>query len=283
MNWAVGEMERRYELIEDAGVRNLQGYNAYIESHPERGEKLHQIVIVIDELADLMMTAKDDVETSICRIAQKARAAGMHLVIGTQRPSVDVITGLIKANVPSRIAFTTVSQVDSRTIIDIAGAEKLIGRGDMLYSPVGSTRPVRVQGAFVSDSEVESVIDFIKNNSGEGEYSEEVIESIEKEAARCGQSKKGSGSSLEDIEAEAADEPADPMLRPAIELAIECGKISTSLIQRRLSLGYGRAAKLIDRMERLGYVSAPDGQKPRDVLITRQQFMEMVVRDEDLG
>ncbi|MBQ8276805.1 MAG: DNA translocase FtsK, partial [Clostridia bacterium] len=283
LNWAVGEMERRYELIEDAGVRNLQGYNAYIESHPERGEKLHQIVIVIDELADLMMTAKDDVETSICRIAQKARAAGMHLVIGTQRPSVDVITGLIKANVPSRIAFTTVSQVDSRTIIDIAGAEKLIGRGDMLYSPVGSTRPVRVQGAFVSDSEVESVIDFIKNNSGEGEYSEEVIESIEKEAARCGQSKKGGGSSLEDIEAEAADEPADPMLRPAIELAIECGKISTSLIQRRLSLGYGRAAKLIDRMERLGYVSAPDGQKPRDVLITRQQFMEMVVRDEDLG
>ncbi len=283
LNWAVTEMERRYELIEEAGVRNLQGYNAYIENHPERGEKLHQIVIIIDELADLMMTAKDDVETSICRIAQKARAAGMHLVIGTQRPSVDVITGLIKANVPSRIAFTTVSQVDSRTIIDIAGAEKLIGRGDMLYSPVGATRPVRVQGAFVSDSEVEAVIDFIKNNSGEGEYSEEVIESIEKEAARCGQSKKGGGSSLEDIEAEAADEPADPMLRPAIELAIECGKISTSLIQRRLSLGYGRAAKLIDRMERLGYVSAPDGQKPRDVLITRQQFMEMVVRDDEIG
>ena len=283
LNWAVGEMERRYELIEDAGVRNLQGYNAYIESHPERGEKLHQIVIVIDELADLMMTAKDDVETSICRIAQKARAAGMHLVIGTQRPSVDVITGLIKANVPSRIAFTTVSQVDSRTIIDIAGAEKLIGRGDMLYSPVGATRPVRVQGAFVSDNEVEDVINFIKLNSGEGNYSEEVIESIEKEAARIGQSKKGASASLEDIDAEAADEPADPMLRPAIELAIECGKISTSLIQRRLSLGYGRAAKLIDRMEKLGYVSAPDGQKPRDVLITRQQFMEMVVRDEDLG
>ncbi|MBR6709408.1 MAG: DNA translocase FtsK, partial [Clostridia bacterium] len=277
LNWAVSEMERRYELIESVGVRNIQGYNEITADDPER-EPLHQIVIIIDELADLMMTAKDDVETSICRIAQKARAAGMHLVIGTQRPSVDVITGLIKANVPSRIAFTTVSQVDSRTIIDIAGAEKLIGRGDMLYSPVGSTRPIRVQGAFVSDSEVEAVTSFIKAHAGEGRYSEEVIESIEKEAARCGQSKKGGV----DGDGADGDEPADPMLRPAIELAIDSGKISTSLIQRHLSLGYGRAAKLIDRMERLGYVSAPNGQKPRDVLITRQQFMEMVVRDDDI-
>ncbi len=279
LNWAVSEMERRYELIEEEGVRNIQGYNEAIADDPTR-EPLPQIVIVIDELADLMMTAKDDVETSICRIAQKARAAGMHLVIGTQRPSVDVITGLIKANVPSRIAFTTVSQVDSRTIIDIAGAEKLIGRGDMLYSPVGATRPIRVQGAFVSDGEVEAVTAFIKERSAGGNYSEEIIESIEKEAARCGQGKKGAATDDGDVD---TDEPADPMLRPAIELAIECGKISTSLIQRRLSLGYGRAAKLIDRMERLGYVSPPDGQKPRDVLITRQQFMEMVVRDDDIG
>ncbi|MBR7184225.1 MAG: DNA translocase FtsK 4TM domain-containing protein [Clostridia bacterium] len=281
LNWAVSEMERRYALIEAEGVRNIQGYNEAIADDPTR-EPMHQIVIVIDELADLMMMAKDDVETSICRIAQKARAAGMHLVIGTQRPSVDVITGLIKANIPSRIAFTVSQQVDSRTILDMAGAEKLIGRGDMLYAPVGATRPIRVQGAFVSDGEVEAVTDFIKKQaSGEG-YSEEIIESIEREAARCGQSKKG-GSSLDDADDVGGDEPADPMLRPAIELAIECGKISTSLIQRRLSLGYGRAAKLIDRMERLGYVSAPDGQKPRDVLITRQQFMEMVVRDDDIG
>ncbi len=280
LNWAVSEMERRYALIEAEGVRNIQGYNEAIADDPDR-EPMHQIVIVIDELADLMMMAKDDVETSICRIAQKARAAGMHLVIGTQRPSVDVITGLIKANIPSRIAFTVSQQVDSRTILDMAGAEKLIGRGDMLYAPVGATRPIRVQGAFVSDGEVEAVTDFIKKQAtGEG-YSEEIIESIEKEAARCGQSKKGS-SSLDEDDIE-TDEPTDPMLRPAIELAIECGKISTSLIQRRLSLGYGRAAKLIDRMERLGYVSAPDGQKPRDVLITRQQFMEMVVRDDEIG
>lgn len=280
LNWAVSEMERRYALIEAEGVRNIQGYNEAIADDPDR-EPMHQIVIVIDELADLMMMAKDDVETSICRIAQKARAAGMHLVIGTQRPSVDVITGLIKANIPSRIAFTVSQQVDSRTILDMAGAEKLIGRGDMLYAPVGATRPIRVQGAFVSDGEVEAVTDFIKDNAAGGGYSEEIIESIEKEAARCGQSKKGGGSLDEDdIE---TDEPTDPMLRPAIELAIECGKISTSLIQRRLSLGYGRAAKLIDRMERLGYVSAPDGQKPRDVLITRQQFMEMVVRDDEIG
>ncbi len=280
LNWAVSEMERRYALIEAEGVRNIAGYNEAIADDPDR-EPMTQIVIIIDELADLMMMAKDDVETSICRIAQKARAAGMHLVIGTQRPSVDVITGLIKANIPSRIAFTVSQQVDSRTILDMAGAEKLIGRGDMLYAPVGATRPIRVQGAFVSDGEVEAVTDFIKTNVAGGQYSEEVIESIEREAARCGQSKKG-GSSLEDEPVD-AEEAADPMLRPAIELAIECGKISTSLIQRRLSLGYGRAAKLIDRMERLGYVSAPDGQKPRDVLITRQQYMEMVVRDDDIG
>lgn len=274
LHWAVTEMERRFELIESVGVRDIKNYNAVTRDDPER-EFLPQIVIIIDELADLMMTAPDEVEDSICRLAQKARAAGMHLIIGTQRPSVDVITGLIKANIPSRIACKVASQTDSRVIFDMAGAEKLIGRGDMLYAPVGAMKPIRVQGAFVSDAEVESIADFIKNSAGNAEYSREVIERIEKEAAACG-NKKGAAASMDD-----GDGEADPMLRPAIELAIESGKISTSLIQRRLSLGYGRAAKLIDRMQELGFVSAPEGQKPREVLITRQQYMEMVVKDED--
>ncbi len=271
LQWAVGEMERRFNLIEEVGVRDLKSYNKAIEHDPEH-EHLPQILIVIDELADLMMTAPDDVEESICRLAQKARAAGMHLLIGTQRPSVDVITGLIKANVPSRIAFTVASQVDSRTIIDISGAEKLIGRGDMLYAPVGSAKPIRVQGAFVSEGEIEAVISFIKQSYGMGSYDSSIIESIEREAQRCGNNKKLSADSGDD-----GMEEQDQMLKPAIELAVECGKISTSLIQRRLSLGYGRAAKLIDHMEKLGIVSAPDGQKPRTVLITRQQYMEMVL------
>lgn len=272
LHWAVTEMERRFELIESVGVRDIKGYNQITADDPEK-EFLPQIVIIIDELADLMMTASDEVEDSICRIAQKARAAGMHLIIGTQRPSVDVITGLIKSNIPSRIAFTVASQVDSRTIIDIAGAEKLIGRGDMLYAPVGFSKPVRVQGAFVSDAEVEAVTTFIKEHYGKADYSKDIIALIDKEAAMCGQKRGGA------LDADGGDMESDPMLRPAIELAIESGKISTSLIQRKLSLGYGRAAKLIDKMEQLGYVSAPEGQKPRDVLITRQQYMEMVVSD----
>ena len=237
-------------------------------------------MIIIDELADLMMTAPDDVEESICRLAQKARAAGMHLIIGTQRPSVDVITGLIKANVPSRIAFTVASQTDSRVVLDMSGAEKLIGRGDMLYAPVGASKPVRVQGAFVSESEVENIVTFIKeHDGGQAEYSSDIMDSIERAAAACGNGKKGGGAVPEgDI-----DDGGDSMLRPAIELALESGNISTSLIQRRLSLGYGRAAKLIDEMEKRGIVSAPEGQKPRTVLITKQQYMEMVLnRKEDL-
>lgn len=276
LSWAVNEMERRFSLIEDVGVRDLKSYNEIIKGDPDR-ETLPQIVIIIDELADLMMTAPDDVEESICRLAQKARAAGMYLIIGTQRPSVDVITGLIKSNIPSRIAFTVASQVDSRTIIDRAGAENLIGRGDMLYNPVGAAKPIRVQGAYVSEKDVEKIVQFIKDNSGTSEYSKEVLEQIEKEAARCGTSKKSSGS----VSDAAAGGDEDPMLRSAVELAVESGKISTSLIQRRLSLGYGRAAKLIDRMEELGYVSAPDGQKPREVLITKEQFMEKVLHDEE--
>jgi len=280
LSWAVSEMERRFNLLEGARVRDIAKYNA-IAKMEEGREVLPQIVIIIDELADLMMTASDDVETSICRLAQKARAAGMHLIIGTQRPSVDVITGLIKNNIPSRISCAVTSQADSRTILDRSGAEKLIGRGDMLYKPVGID-PIRVQGAFVSETEVEAVVEFIKNQNTEKTetYSEEVIEQIEREAERCGISgKKKAADAADSADSDGAED--DPMLRAALELAVDSRKISTSLIQRKLSLGYGRAAKLIDRMEQLGYVSAPDGQKPRDVLISKQEFMEMVLRNEE--
>ncbi len=270
----VEEMERRFELIEEVGVRDLKSYNELTKDDPDK-EYLPQIVIIIDELADLMMTTPQDVENSICRLAQKARAAGMHIIVGTQRPSVDVITGLIKANIPSRIAFTVASQVDSRTIINIAGAEKLIGRGDMLYAPVGASKPMRVQGSFVSDGEVEAVCEYIKTNTGKAEYDDSIVNGIEEAAARLDAGKKGAS----DMPVDAGDGDGDPMLRRAIELAIESGKISTSLIQRRLSLGYGRAAKLIDKMEQMGFVGPQDGQKPREVLITKQQFMEMVVND----
>ena len=277
LHWAVTEMERRYELIEEANTRKIEPYN---EIARQRGmEVLPYTVIIIDELADLMMTAPDAVEDSICRLAQKARAAGMHIIIGTQRPSVDVITGLIKANIPSRIAFTVASQVDSRTIIDIAGAEKLIGRGDMLYYPVGLSKPMRAQGAFVSEDEVEKITEYVKQNVGESEYDSDIMESIEREAQVIGQSSKKSGG---DVMAD--DGAGDPKLRDALEIATDIGKISTSLLQRKLSIGYGRAAKIIDIMESRGFVSAPEGQKPREVLITKTQFREMVINnDERLG
>ncbi|MBE6714086.1 MAG: DNA translocase FtsK [Ruminococcaceae bacterium] len=277
LSWAVNEMERRFGLIESVGVRDIDGFNKITENDPEY-EHLPRIVIVIDELADLMSTAPDDVETSIARLAAKARAAGMHLVIGTQRPSVDVITGVIKANIPSRIACTVASQTDSRTIIDRSGAENLIGRGDMLYNPVGAAKPMRVQGAFVSDSEVDSVVSFIKaNNSANGaEYSDEVMKQIEAQAAMCG-TKKGTAP----VAAQEGGDSGDPLINQALDVAFESGKISTSLLQRRLSIGYGRAAKIIDKMEELGYVSAPDGQKPRELLITKQDYMEMALKKED--
>jgi len=279
--WAVNEMEDRYSLMSSRGASNIGEYNALISGDEK---PMNRIVIIIDELADFMMTAPDEVEDSICRIAQKARAAGMHLIIGTQRPSVNVITGLIKANVPSRIAFAVSSQVDSRVILDKTGAEALIGKGDMLFSPIGAQTPIRVQGAFVSEEDVEKVVSYIKNMnpSADGVYSEEVLKQIDEEAAKCGAGKKGSGGGGMTASAGSEDdgEGDDPMLKAAVELAVDSGKISTSLIQRRLSLGYGRAAKLIDVMENLGYVSAPDGQKPRKVLITRQQYMEMVLKDE---
>ena len=272
LHWAVTEMERRFELIEAKNTRNIAQYNAAIADDPKQ-EFLPQIVIIIDELADLMMSAPDDVEASICRLAQKARAAGMHLIIGTQRPSVDVITGLIKANIPSRIAFTVASQIDSRTIIDAQGAEKLIGRGDMLYAPVGASKPVRVQGAFVSETEIEEIVGFIRSQSFGSAYSDDVMAQINKAAELCGQ-KKGKGGAPLSSDGE-ADKATDPMLDSAVALAVETGKISTSLIQRSLSLGYGRAAKLIDIMERRGIVGPPEGQKPRAVLITREQYLEM--------
>ncbi len=272
---AVAEMERRFELIEDVGVRDVNNYNAVTADDPDR-EYLPKMVIIIDELADLMMTAPGEVESSICRLAQKARAAGIHIIIGTQRPSVDVITGLIKANVPSRIACTVASQVDSRTIIDIAGAEKLIGRGDMLFAPVGISKPMRVQGAFVSDAEVEAVVEFIKANNNKAEYNKEFISLMESEAAKCGVKKGAGGAADTDGDTSAEN---DPKFREAVKIAIDAGKISTSLLQRMLSVGYGKAAKMIDRMEALGYVSAPDGNKPRQVLITMQEYMERVVND----
>ena len=279
LSWAVGEMERRYGLLESVGVRDIKGFNELTKNDPDY-EYMPRIVIVIDELADLMMTASDDVEDSICRIAQKARAAGMHLIIGTQRPSVDVITGLIKANVPSRIAFRTSSQIDSRTIIDVGHAANLIGMGDMLFNPVGALKPRRVQGAYVSESDVEEVVAYIKNmNSAYDNFDQEkIVNEIEREAQKCGVvSGKGKAAAAS---ADDDGDEEDPMLKSAVELAIDSGKISTSLIQRRLSLGYGRAAKLIDRMEQLGFVSAPDGSKPREVLITKAEYMEMRLKDE---
>ena len=276
LSWAVCEMERRFDLIEEAGVRDLKGYNKTLEEHPER-EKLPHIIIVIDELNDLMMVASDSVEASICRIAQKARAAGIHLIIGTQRPSVDVITGTIKANIPSRIAFHVASQIDSRTILDTAGAEKLLNNGDMLYYPVGVSKPLRVQGAFISDGEVEKVTSFLKENSLPDTYSRSIMEDIEREAEKCSMGKKAAAAdSAASSDGDGDEDFTNPKFREAVELAIDEGKISTSLIQRRLKLGFGKAARFIDIMQRKGIVSEPDGQKPRTTLITRDQFYDML-------
>ncbi len=277
---AVAEMERRFELIEEVGVRDINNYNAVTADDPTK-EYMPKMVIIIDELADLMMTAPGEVESSICRLAQKARAAGIHIIIGTQRPSVDVITGLIKANVPSRIACTVASQVDSRTIIDIAGAEKLIGKGDMLFAPVGISKPMRVQGAFISEGEVENIVEFIKEHNSAAEYNKEFISTMESEAGKVGNKKGGGGSSSDGDGGDAGE--TDPKFREAVKLAIESQKISTSLMQRMLGVGYGRAAKIIDQMEDLGYVSAPDGNKPRKVLITMQEYMEKVIHDDIEG
>ncbi len=277
LQWAVGEMEKRYEMIRDVGMKNIEGYNKVTENDPEK-PYMPYLVIFIDELADLMMTASDDVETPICRIAQKGRAAGVHIIIGTQRPSVDVVTGLIKANFPSRIALTSASQTDSRTILGTGGAEKLLGRGDMLYAPIGAPKPLRVQGAFVDEDEVDAVTEFLKGICPTPSYDEAAIDGIEEASRQCGNGKKGARDASDGSDNGGAFGD-DPMMRQALELAVDAGKISTSLIQRRLSLGYGRAAKLIDRMEALGFVGPPDGSRPREVLISRQAFQELVLKE----
>ena len=263
LDWAVNEMEARYAKFAEAGVKEIKGYNKLMERDAS-GKRLPQIVIVIDELADLMMVAANDVETSICRIAQKARAAGMHLVIATQRPSVDVITGVIKANIPSRIAFTVSSQVDSRTILDQVGAETLLGKGDMLYFPTGEMKPQRMQGAFVSETEVENIVTFIKGSS-EVKYNEDIIEHIEKQ----GKVNKG----VEDPDAEEDD--ADALLDAAIELVVDMGQASASMLQRRFKIGYSRAGRIVDQMEARGIVSGYEGSKPRQVLISKEEWEEL--------
>lgn len=314
LNWAVNHMLERYKLFAENNVRDIRGYNALVDRlnaqadaeeakaaeesensdfdeyempqtpeerqmmdaaryeaesegakpKKEKRKKLEQIVIVIDELADLMMAAPSEVENSICRLAQMARAAGMHLVIATQRPSVDVITGIIKANIPSRIAFAVKSQVDSRTILDTGGADKLLGRGDMLFAPIGATKPKRVQGCFVNDEEIERVIDFVKN-SRVTEYDEQIAQEIESNAIPENNSKNSDSSEESDM---------DPMMEEAIKCVVEAGQASTSLLQRRLRLGYARAGRLIDEMEMLGIVGPHEGSKPRHVLMTQQQYLE---------
>ncbi len=267
--WAVQEMDDRYNKFASKSVRDLKGYNNVIEKEGGVG-KLPQIVIIVDELADLMMVAAKDVEEAICRLAQKARAAGMHLVIATQRPSVDVITGLIKANVPSRIAFAVSSQVDSRTILDAVGAEKLLGKGDMLFFPSGAPKPSRVQGAFVSDEEVEKIVDFVKSN-GTATYSEDILESIE----------NSNKTEKELAQEQASDDDTDPFLMDAIQTVVETGQASTSFIQRRFKVGYARAGRIIDQMEERGVISGYQGSKPREVLMTLDKLNELKMGTKD--
>ena len=276
--WAVGEMLNRYKLFAATGTRDLEGYNR-LAAEREELHPMPQIVIIIDELADLMMAAPKDVEDYICRLAQMARAAGMHLVIATQRPSVDVITGLIKANIPSRISFAVSSQIDSRTILDMGGAEKLLGRGDMLYYPVGSSKPTRVQGCFVTDSEVERVVTFIKQGE-KGEYDDTIMTEIEQSAAQV-KGKGGSSGSAAASGGDAEGTDGDELLEQAIAVVVEAGLASTSLLQRRLKVGYARAARLVDEMEEKGIVGPFEGSKPRKVLMTKDQYYERKTMSAD--
>ena len=271
LGWAVNEMTKRYKIFADNNVRDIYSYNEFVEQEAAKSaekaetlEKMPQIVIVIDELSDLMMAAPNEVEDYICRLAQMARAAGMHLVIATQRPSVDVITGIIKANIPSRIALAVSSQIDSRTILDMSGAEKLLGRGDMLFSPAGSSKPTRVQGCYVTDKEIEKVIKYVKS-SQQSDYDNNIAKEIEKNSSR------------ENLKAsdEKFDVKVDPVMKEAIKCVVEAGQASTSFLQRRLRVGYARAGRLIDEMEQMGIVGPHEGSKPRQVLINYQQFLEM--------
>lgn len=259
LNWAVNEMTRRYKLFADNGVRNIESYNALF-TRGEVPEKLPYIVIIVDELADLMMACPHDVEDYICRLAQMARAAGMHLVIATQRPSVDVITGVIKANIPSRISFAVSSQIDSRTILDSAGAEKLLGRGDMLFYPVGESKPQRVQGAFISEEEVEHVVSFIKESQKDTQYEEDILEHIN--SASVGSEGNSDGD-------------RDELLDEAIGIVVESGQASASYLQRRLRIGFNRAARIIEELEECGVISRRDGSKPRQILISKDELENM--------
>ncbi|MEG1072933.1 MAG: DNA translocase FtsK, partial [Oscillospiraceae bacterium] len=267
LQWAVVEMMKRYRAFSEVGARDLAAYNAHA-AKTEGMEKMPQIVVLIDELADLMLVAAKEVEESICRVAQMGRAAGMHLVIATQRPSADVITGLMKANIPSRIAFAVSSSLESRIILDTTGADKLVGKGDMLWFPLGAGKPRRVQGCFVTDEEVAAVVDFVKK-SGTAQYDEEIIHEIELHAEEKS-SKNGIGGSAPD----GTNNDYDELLPAAIEVVLEVGQASVSMLQRRLKLGYGRAARLVDQMEECGIVGAFEGSKPRQLLITKEQWQE---------
>ncbi|MBQ9707956.1 MAG: DNA translocase FtsK 4TM domain-containing protein [Firmicutes bacterium] len=269
LNWAVAEMDDRYRKFAEEGARELSSFNDHMRMEGRDEEVMPQVVIIIDELADLMITAPSQVEDSICRLAQKARAAGMHLIVATQRPSVDVITGVIKANIPSRIAFAVSSQVDSRTILDMAGAEKLVGKGDMLFNPLGTGKPVRVQGTFISDQEVNDVIEFVKSQAEEEpEYAESVIDRIERANAPAVQNEEKS--------------PEDELLPEAIELVVQAQQASVSMLQRRFRIGYNRAARIVDMMEERQIVGPQDGSRPRQVLITEEDLMEMREETEAL-
>ncbi len=272
LQWAVSEMMRRYKAMSDAGVRDLESYNSIMESQEMDGQKLPQVVVIIDELADLMLVAAKEVEESICRIAQMGRAAGIHLIIATQRPSADVITGLMKANIPSRIAFAVASAMESRIILDTQGAEKLVGRGDMLYAPIGNGKPKRVQGCFVSDSEVEAVATYVKSKFTP-DYNSNIMEEIERKAAQTGS--KTAAATAADPEPTPDELDGDEMLPAAVDVILETKQASVSMLQRRLKLGYARAARIVDEMEEKGIVGPFQGSKPRDILITKEQWEVM--------
>ena len=266
LQWAVTEMLRRYKIMSEAGVRDLESYNSMVLTGEVEGEKLPQIVVIIDELADLMLVAAKEVEDSICRIAQMGRASGMHLIIATQRPSADVITGLMKANIPSRIAFSVASAMESRIILDTMGAEKLVGRGDMLFSPIGTGKPQRVQGCFVTDGEVEAVANYVKQHYI-ADYDQQVLEEIEKKAVQTGKK-----AATADPEPSAEELDGDELLPAAVDVILETGQASVSMLQRRLKLGYARAARIVDEMEEKGFVGPFQGSKPRSILITKEQW-----------
>ncbi len=277
LNWAVTEMMRRYKLFSEIGARNLQAYNAEVEKDPEsENEPLPQVVIVIDELADLMSVAKSEVENAIIRLAQMARAAGMHLIIATQRPSADVITGLMKDNIPSRIAFAVASAINSRIILDQSGAEKLLGKGDMLYNPLGANKPNRIQGCFVSDAEVEEVVNFVKQ-CGQPEYNQEILDHMERSAQAAEEGGPGGGGGSDE-----GDEGEDPLFDEAVDIVVSAGQVSVSMLQRRLKLGYSRAARLVDQMEERGIVGPFEGSKPRPALISKSDWQERMARKREL-